>query len=110
MTGKDRIILQKISEYAKEASDYVQGMTFDTFMQDRKTMSATAFCISQSGELAKEVSEGTQATHPQIPWRSIKGMRNKIVHDYENVDLAVLWGTITKSLPTLIQNIDNLLA
>jgi len=37
-------------------------------------------------------------------------MRNKIVHDYENVDLAVLWGTITKSLPTLIQSIDALLA
>lgn len=110
MTGKDRIILQKISEYAKEASDYVQGMTFDAFMQDRKTMSATAFCISQIGELAREVSESTQAVHPQIPWRSIKGMRNKIVHDYENVDLAVLWGTITKSLPTLIRNIDNLLA
>ena len=48
--------------------------------------------------------------YPQIPWRSIKGMRNRIVHDYENVDLAVLWGTITKSLPTLIENIDSLLA
>lgn len=109
MTGKDRIILQKISGYAREAGNYVQGMTFDAFMQDRKTISATAFCISQIGELAKEVSEGAQAVNPQIPWHSIKGMRNKIVHDYENVDLAVLWGTITKSLPPLIQNIDNLL-
>ncbi len=85
-------------------------MTFDAFMRDRKTIAASAFCISQIGELAKDVSESAQSVYPQIPWRSIKGMRHRIVHDYENVDLAVLWGTITKSLPTLIENIDSLLA
>lgn len=36
-----------------------------------------------------------------IPWNSIRGMRNRIVHDYENVDLSVLWGTIKESLPNL---------
>ena len=109
MTGKDRIILQKIAGYARETGEYIQGMTFDAFMRDRKTIAASAFCISQIGELAKDVSESAQFAYPQIPWRSIKGMRNRIVHDYENVDLAVLWGTITKSLPTLIKSIDALL-
>ncbi|MCL5981591.1 MAG: DUF86 domain-containing protein [Firmicutes bacterium] len=79
-------------------------------MRDKKTIAATAFCFSQIGELANEISANTQSAHPQIPWRSIKGMRNRIVHDYENVDLAVLWGTITNSLPTLIESIDALLA
>lgn len=90
MTDKDRIILQKIAGYAREAGGYIQDMTFDAFMRDRKTIAASAFCISQIGELAKDVSESVQFAHPQIPWRSIKGMRNRIVHDYENVDLAVL--------------------
>ena len=75
-------------------------------MRDRKTIAASAFCISQIGELAKDVSESAQSAYPQIPWRSIKGMRNRIVHEYENVDLAVLWGTITKSLPLLVESID----
>jgi len=110
MTGKDRIILQKIAVYAREAGEYIRGITFDAFMRDRKTITASAFCISQIGELAKDISENTQSAHPKIPWRSIKGMRNRIVHDYENVDLAVLWGTITKSLPKLIESIDALLA
>lgn len=39
--------------------------------------------------------------YSDIPWNSIKGMRNRIVHDYENVDLSVLWGTIKESLPDL---------
>ncbi|MCL4463919.1 MAG: DUF86 domain-containing protein [Firmicutes bacterium] len=110
MTGKDRIILQRIAGYARETSEYIQGITFTAFMQDRKTIAASAFCISQIGELANEISVNTQSAYPQIPWRSIKGMRNKIVHDYENVELAVLWGTITKSLPTLVESIDALLA
>lgn len=44
-----------------------------------------------------------------MPWKSIRGMRNRIIHDYENVDLAVLWGTIKKSLPGLVNQIDQIL-
>ncbi|MCG9969685.1 DUF86 domain-containing protein [Pelotomaculum terephthalicicum JT] len=91
MNDKDRIILQKISGYAKEAGDYVQGMTFDAFMQDRKTMSATAFCISQIGELAKEVSEGAQAVNPEIPWRSIKGIPFQSPFRMERSSLQAQW-------------------
>lgn len=64
-------------------------------------MSACAFSVSQIGELAKEVSEDTQNNYDYIPWRSMKGMRNKIVHDYENIDLSVLRGTIIQSLPMI---------
>ena len=47
------------------------------------------------------MSEDTINTYSDIPWNSIKGMRNRIVHNYENVDLSVLWGTIKESLPEL---------
>ena len=78
-------------------------------MQDKKTMSACAFLVSQIGELAKEVSEETQNKYGYISWRSIKGMRNKSVHDYENIDLSVLWGTIIKSLPVLKGQIEEII-
>jgi len=106
MTGKDRIILQKISTYIDDVTQYVDGFSFEDFMADKKTLSACAFSVSQIGELAKEISEDTQEKHDYIPWKSIRGMRNKIVHDYENIDLAVLWGTVTKSLPELDKQID----
>lgn len=109
MTGKDRIILQKISTYIDDVMQYVDGFSFEDFMADKKTLSACAFSVSQIGELAKEISGDTQEKYDYIPWKSIRGMRNKIVHDYENIDLAVLWGTITKSLPELAKQIDGVL-
>ncbi len=109
MTGKDRIILQKISTYINDVAQYVNGLPFELFMTDKKTVSACAFAVSQIGELAKDISISTQEEYTYIPWKSIRGMRNKIVHDYENVDFAVLWGTITKSLPVLLNQIDDIL-
>ena len=109
MTSKDRIILQKISGYIDDVAQYVNGLPFEQFMTDKKTISACAFTVSQIGELAKDISLSTQEEYAGIPWKSIRGMRNKIVHDYENIDFAVLWGTITKSLPELLNQIDEVL-
>lgn len=109
MTSKDRIILQKISGFIDDVAQYVNGLPFEQFMTDKKTISACAFTVSQIGELAKDISLSIQEEYADIPWKSIRGMRNKIVHDYENIDFAVLWGTITKSLPELVNQIDEIL-
>lgn len=79
------------------------------FLDDKKTITACAFTVSQIGELVKEVSEETMQKYSTIPWNSIKGMRNRIVHDYENVDLSVLWGTIKTSLPELKDNLKEMI-
>lgn len=109
MKSKDRIILQKIISYIKEVESYIEGLTTETFMEDKKTITACAFTVSQMGELAKDISEETQTKYNNIPWKAMKGMRNKIVHDYENIDLAVLWGTIQKSLPELKVEIEKII-
>lgn len=109
MNSRDRIILQKIISYIDDVIKYKSGFSFRQFMADKKTISACAFTVSQIGELAKEISKDTQQKHSNIPWKSMRGMRNKIVHDYENVDLAVLWGTLEKSLPELKKQIEEIL-
>ncbi|MFB5760523.1 HepT-like ribonuclease domain-containing protein [Paenibacillus medicaginis] len=109
MKSKERIILQKLSSYVQDILQYVQGYTFEQFMDDKKTISACAFTVSQMGELAKHISPETQAEHAHIPWRGIRGMRNRIVHEYENIDLVVLWGTISSSLPELQKQIEKIL-
>ena len=110
MIVRDRIILQKIVGYATDALVYIRDSNFDSFMSDKKTVFACAFAIGQIGELASNISEETIQAYGDIPWRNIRGMRNRIVHDYEHVDMAVMWGTLTKSLPELIEIINNLLA
>lgn len=101
MKSKDRIIIQKIIGYIEDVEKYTEGLEAKDFLDDKKTITACAFTVSQIGELAKEIDTETTKKYSDIPWNSIKGMRNRIVHDYENVDLSVLWGTIKESLPEL---------
>lgn len=109
MIAKDRIVLQKICNYIRDAISFTADIDFYSFMQDRKTMSASAFSIGQIGELVRELSNEAQTNNPQIPWKNIRGMRNRIVHDYENLDLAVLWRTLTTNLPELLIMLEGLL-
>ncbi len=101
MKSKDRIIIQKIISYIDDVEEYIKGLEAKMFFDDKKTITACAFTVSQIGELVNEVSEETMNVYEDIPWKSIRGMRNRIVHDYENIDLSVLWGTIKESLPEL---------
>ena len=101
MKSKDRIIIQKIIVYIDDVEKYTEGLEARDFLDDKKTITACAFTVSQIGELVKEITDETTEKYKEIPWNSIKGMRNRIVHDYENVYLSVLWGTIKDSLPIL---------
>ena len=109
MKSRDRIIIQKIINYIDDVQGYIFGMKAIDFLDDKKTITACAFTVSQIGELAKEITEETQEKYTDIPWKSIRGMRNRIVHDYENIDLSVLWGTISNSLPELKEKLKNII-
>ena len=76
MKDKDKIILKKIIGHIDDVAQFVSGLDFDSFLTDKKTLSACAFAVSQMGEIAKEISEDTQNAHRVIPWKSIRGMRN----------------------------------
>jgi len=84
MREKDRILLRKIATHSQEILSYITDMNFETFLADKKTVNASAFLIGQIGELASQISDETQNSYSDIPWRNIKGMRNRIIHDYEN--------------------------
>ncbi len=109
MKSKDRIIIQKIIGYINDIESYIDGLKAKEFLGDKKTITACAFSVSQIGELVKEIDEETMEKYKTIPWKSIKGMRNRIVHDYENVDLSVLWGTIKESLPELKEQLEDII-
>lgn len=109
MKSKDKIIIQKIISYIDDIQKYVNGLKAKEFLDDKKTITACAFTVSQIGEIVKELSNETINKYTSIPWKSIRGMRNRIIHDYENVDLSVLWGTIQTSLPELKDKLKDIL-
>ena len=110
MNAKDKIVLQKIVVYVTEALSYTGGMSFDDFAADSKTVNATAFVLGQIGELAKLVGDETQKANPQIQWRGIRGLRNRIVHDYENLDMTMFWEVVRDDLPELERQMQELLS
>ena len=62
------------------------------------------------GEAADHVSESEQQAHPDVPWAQIVGLRNRLIHGYDAVDLGILWQIVTKDLPTLIEKLEAILS
>lgn len=82
MKSKEYISILKMIEYIDRSIEYTKGYTFEQFCKDFKTIDATVFAISQICELIKNISKETIEKYNSIEWNMIKGLRNRIVHDY----------------------------
>lgn len=91
MKSKDMLILNKILNYIYEIKEFIDGYTKQEFNKDKKTINACVFNLSQIGELAGKISEEVIKENKQIEWRGLKGLRNRIVHDYDGVNLDMIW-------------------
>lgn len=101
MQPEDRIRLLHMIEAAENAINFVAGGSRAELEQDRKTLFAVIRCVEILGEAAARLSDGARAAAPDIPWSAIVGMRNRLVHAYFDVDVDVVWKTVTVELPAL---------
>lgn len=108
MPPEDLVRLLHMIEAADNAMDFVVGYTPAELAQDRKTLFAVIRCIEIIGEAAARVSDATRATAPGIPWASIVGMRNRLVHAYFDVDTDLVWKTTSTELPALMRQLQAL--
>jgi uncharacterized protein len=97
-----RVRVGDIVEAAERASAYLQGLTFDQFAADPRTVDAVSYAIVVIGEATKAVPQGITRAAPEIPWVDIRGMRNKVAHEYFGVDVKLLWQTVREDLPPLV--------
>ena len=109
MKNKEYMSFTKMIEYIDKAIKYVNGYNFEQSLKDEKTVDATIFAISQIGELVKNISKETMDKYSEIEWNMIKGLRNRIVHDYEGISLKSIWYVIENDLIELKENIQNIL-
>lgn len=101
MKSKDIMIVTKILKYIEEIKMFIANYSHEEFRNDRKTINACVFNLSQIGELAGKVSEELQEEYTTIEWRGIKALRNRIVHDYDGVNLNMVWEFLTTELNEL---------
>ncbi|MES0324189.1 DUF86 domain-containing protein [Citrobacter sedlakii] len=105
--GDDKFIT---TDYLQQchARSFVEGMAKDDFLADKRTQQAVIMSLIVIGEAATKVMDGyvefTQA-HADVPWRSMRNMRNRMAHGYFDINLDVVWETVQEWLPALLQQL-----
>jgi len=98
-----------IIEAIENALGYCEGMEFEQFISDRKTIDAVLRNFIIIGEAASHLSEDFITRHSDFPWREMRDMRNIAVHEYFGVDNMIVWETLQKNLPPLLPLLRNLI-
>lgn len=115
MTSVPRLLdyLQHMQEATRQILAYTAALDQAAFHADTRTQQAVLFNFVVLGEAATKLMAGhgeLLARHPQVPWRSIKDMRNQVAHGYFAIDLDVIWRTVRHALPALLDSLPAVIA
>ncbi|MBI3302044.1 MAG: DUF86 domain-containing protein [Deltaproteobacteria bacterium] len=100
--SRDSTTLLDMLKAARLVVEFKGGMNKIAFLEDPKTQSAILHQLLILGEAAKRLSTEFRTQHKRIPWKKIAGMRDKLIHEYEDVDLDAVWKTARSDIPHLI--------
>ena len=93
--------LRDIIDAVEKIEKFTEGMDSERFYADDKTAYAVIRALEIIGEATKKVPQNIKESYPQVPWREMAGIRDKLIHDYFGVNLEVIWKTVQEDLPTL---------
>lgn len=102
--------LDHMQQAAADACSFVKGLSKDEFSVDKRTQQAVVMRVIIIGEAATKVMDRYDEfaqQRPEIPWRSMRGMRNRIAHGYFDINLDVVWETVQTALPELLKQLSN---
>ncbi len=104
--------LEHMRQAATDARVFVEGLEKADFLEDRRTQQAVIMSLIILGEAATKAMDSFPAfaeAHQQVPWRSMRGMRNRIAHGYFDINLDVVWDTLQQALPELLLQLESVL-
>ena len=105
MSERLALHLERLRESATQAQSYLQGMTREAFLADRRTQQAVVLNLLVIGETVNRLHDEDAAfleRYSTIPWAAMRGMRNRIAHGYFDIDMSIVWETVQRELPALV--------
>lgn len=106
---EDKVRLRHMLDYSRKAVAMIEGRAREDLNRDEMLCLALTRALEVIGEAATRVSQAGQQQHGQIPWPEIVGLRNRLVHGYDSMDLDVLWDIVQQDLPPLIEQLQAIL-
>ncbi len=97
----DSIYIDHILASIDRIINYISDLDLSTFLNDLKTQDAVVRQLEIIGEATKKISYEFRKDNPSIPWADMAGMRDRLIHDYIDVDFEIVWKTVTESIPQL---------
>ena len=101
--------VEDILKAMDDALTFVKDMNYDAFVKDRKTIYAVIRALEIIGEATKNIPSPIKTRYPEIPWKDMAGMRDKVIHAYFGVDLKRVWSTVNADIPTIKPYFEKLL-
>ena len=108
-TERDVARLEHMLAQARKLLERAQTITRDDLDRDEDLGAAIAWRLSVIGEAAARLSQITRDQHPEIPWTQVIGMRHRLIHGYDAIDLDIVWQTIQLDLPPLVTALEAIL-
>ena len=107
--SRDKASLQDIYKAGQSILTYVESLSQAELEADEMRLSAIAYQILIIGEATTRLSSDFRENHPEIPWKGMVGMRNIMAHQYDKIDLDILWNAVSKGIPDILRKIEPLL-
>ena len=104
-----RVYLRDILQAFRNAQQVVEGISYEKFITDRKTISAVVRELEIAGEATKQLPASVRGKYPDIPWSDMAGMRDKLIHFYFGVDMEIVWETVKVRIVELEPLIEDVL-
>jgi len=108
LTSRERQYLLDILLNAEDAITFVEGAAFEDLVTNSMMRKAVLHSLAILGEAAGRIDRAAEIEIPDLPWRRMKNLRNAIVHDYEGVNLSIIWEIVTVELPPVVAALDPL--